>query len=92
MLLLLLAGCASQEVAPSSAFAWTRSERPTVITVAAVESPLAPAFCSAMLGRPSVACAIRMTNASRCVIVTRPDDGKAHEHEAGRHCMGWDHP
>lgn len=86
--LLLLAGCS---VPVADSYHWSRAEEVQRTVVTKIETPLAVNFCSALLGGIKAACAVRLTGAGRCVIVIRPGDGTAAAHEAGGHCMGYDH-
>lgn len=89
-LALALAGCASP-VPPSTEYAWKRESDPREVLVVKVASPLAGEFCSAFLGAPVKACAVRLDAQRRCVIVVTGDDPHADAHEAA-HCLGWGHP
>ena len=92
LLVLALPGCASVSGTPAAdAYTWKKSEEVRETVIAKVESPLAPEFCAAMLGRPAVGCAVRLDGMGRCVIVIRPNDAVVAAHEAGGHCMGYDH-
>lgn len=86
----LLAGCAG-----NPQYQWRKSVDITTATVSKIETDLAPEFCSRLLGGDKRACAIRMTNTengiTNCVIVIPKNDGDAAAHEAGGHCMGYDH-
>jgi len=86
--LLLLSGCAS---APADSYQWHKGEDVKQSTVVKLETPLAVDFCSALLGSLKVGCAVRLIGQGRCVIIIRPNDGTAAAHEAGGHCMGYDH-
>lgn len=87
--LALLGGCTTPT---ASSYTWTKNEDIRTSSVEKIESPLASAFCTALLGSPKVGCAVRLIGQGRCVIVILPNDGTAAAHEAGGHCMGYDHP
>ena len=92
LVVLALPGCAAGPgTLPATDYAWKKSEEVRETVIAKIESPLAPEFCAAMLGRPAVGCAVRLDGMGRCVIVIRPNDAVVAAHEAGGHCMGYDH-
>lgn len=92
VLVLALPGCATAPgTPPADAYAWKKSEEVRETVVTKVESPLAPQFCAAILGRQAAGCAVRLWGMGRCVIVIRPNDAIVAAHEAGGHCMGYDH-
>ena len=84
--LALLAGCET--------YAWEKIEQIGRVEVVKIETPLAAEFCSALLGSPKIACAVRLRNGDtgrmQCVVVIAPSDADAAAHEGG-HCMGYDH-
>jgi len=86
-LVLLLSGCATYE--------WRENQRVDTAVVHKIETAFASEFCTKLLGAPKRACAIRLTNTGNstttCVIVMLSKDGEAAAHEAGGHCMGYDH-
>lgn len=84
----LLSGCAA---GPADSYQWTKAEDVRQSIVTKIETPLATTFCSELLGSPKLGCAVRLIGQGRCVIVIRPGDGTAAAHEAGGHCMGYDH-
>ena len=82
----LVTGCAEQ---------WVKSENVERVLVTKIETDFAAQFCSALVGRPLRGCAVRMrdtnTGEMNCVVVVAPNDSTAIVHEAGGHCMGYDH-
>lgn len=84
--LVLVAGCA---------YNWQQAEDVQTAHIHKVETPIAPEFCTKLLGGLKRGCAVRMTNTStgvtNCVMVVLPGDLPAVRHEAGGHCMGQDH-
>lgn len=80
-----LSGCAAP-------YEWVKNSDVGESHVHKIESPLASEFCSALLGGNKAGCAV-WTDAkrTRCVIVIAPGSGEAAAHEAGGHCMGYDH-
>lgn len=85
LLALLLPGCA---------YNWQQAEDVQTALVHKIETPIAPEFCSRLLGGDKRGCATRLTNTStgvtNCVMVVLPGDLTAIRHEGG-HCMGQDH-
>lgn len=80
----------------SGCYVWRKGEDVERVRVIKIETELAGRFCSDLTGEPArSACFVRMRNTStgehRCVIVVPPNDLGAVMHEAGGHCMGYDH-
>lgn len=86
--LLLVSGCS---IPVADSYQWAKAEDVKRTTVVKIETPLAVEFCSALVGGLKAACAVRLVGQGKCVIIIRPGDGAAAAHEAGGHCMGYDH-
>ena len=87
-LALQIAGCAG-------AHDWTKAAEVKAVRVVKIESPAALELCSAIADRPLRACSLRLRDTAtgewRCIVVMMPGDGQAAAHEAGGHCLGYDH-
>lgn len=92
----LLAGCAPtsmgpREIPPARAYKWIKVEDVRQSTITKIETDMAGDFCSALFSTASTACAVRLEGMGRCIIVIEPNAGAQAAHEAGGHCMGYDH-